>query len=1077
MDGLAALKSASFDWVMRLDDVWREQPYHVPELNAALREDILARCRQIGRDPRPTSPLGWVVLGPAGAGKTHLLGSLRREASAMALFILVDLTDVRDFWEALLVGYLSSLREPEERPQLNRLVADILRLCGQPADKAEKNAEALASSGLASLVKGMEKIVLALGQKYRRGVMQHQDVLRALFLLHSNDFTIGSLGYNFLQGLGLEAGEAASVGLKAAYLEPIRLVKGLSWVFSLRGPTVLALDQLDAIVREKHVALSAQPGNEPSDEQKAAQAIIDGLGLGLAALADHTSRTLTLVTCLESTWEVLRKTVLHSITDRYESPKLLRPMSGADMVTRLVSGRLAPAFAETGFDPPYATWPFTASAVAGASGLTPREVLKLCETHRRRCVEEGRGVELESLGLVDMDSGTGPNLDELGETDRRFHDAQKAARLDLLWAEDYEDELGRLLQAACRCLIREVPLPLEVDLLLETQFGGGQAYAPLHARLRLINVAAGAEETHICFRALQKGHHTAFTARLKAAMTFSGIDPRISFRRLLILRRDPHPTGAQTKKTIAAFEAAGGRFVDLTDENLAVLWALADLDQNPPPRFDEWLRERRPVSKLELMRTAVPELYEFGAFGPPPALLDALDDASPNRHAVLAAAGTEEKEPDWGIQMPLGRILDTTTTPKPVTYPVALLGRHVLILAGSGTGKTVLVRRLVESAALSGLPSVVVDSTGDLSRLGDPWPRPPRAWPGGEAALAVEYHRKARVMVYTPGRDEGRPLAFPAIPDFSAVKPDEDAETFEDLVNLAASDLADPLALGFLGRSKKKMAVLTQALRHLASRGGGDLADLARLLADPPDALTSGHSGTAKLAREMAQTLQNRALADPFFQDKAPLRDPGRLFALPSHPGRTLVSVLCLTGLPSAEARARFVGRLAAALYGWLPRRPPAGPTGVYGLLVIDDVDQYFPQGKTAVSKEALVKLVERARRYGLGLVLATRNPKDLDLGPLENVGTLFLGMANAPQSLKPIRRLLVEKGGDVSDLANLTPGRFVVHAAEAIHPPARIAVPMCLSYHPEEPLTREELIERAQGEPAATVAQGVRDE
>ena len=65
-----------------------------------------------------------------------------------------------------------------------------------------------------------------------------------------------------------------------------------------------------------------------------------------------------------------------------------------------------------------------------------------------------------------------------------------------------------------------------------------------------------------------------------------------------------------------------------------------------------------------------------------------------------------------------------------------LLTNHTLILAGSGSGKTVLVRRLVEEAALRGVPSIVIDCAGDLAALGEPWPAPPEAWAPGDEAKA-----------------------------------------------------------------------------------------------------------------------------------------------------------------------------------------------------------------------------------------------------------------------------------------------------------------------------------------------------
>jgi hypothetical protein len=605
---LNALKRTNFDWVMRLDDVWRDGLYHVPEINATIREDLLDRLRQVGADPRGASPLGWVLLGPAGAGKTHMLGGIRREIKN-GFFVLVDLTDVNDFWDAVLLGYINSLREPENNPQLHRVLLGIFNLLGLSEIKAEKNIETLAKAGPAVLARHANRILEALSRQYRRKIMDHQDVFRALLLLNSRNFDLESIGYNYLQGARLEPDEAARVGLRKPRTEPLRIMSGISWLISLAGPTLLALDQMDAIVREQHVAGDWSDTAQPTDEQQAARAIIENLGLGLTSLPDHTYRTLSVITCLESTWDILRKTVLHSTLDRFESPKTLRPLPDPQSAAMMVAQRLAPGFRAERVKPPYPTWPFSSACFNEAALFTPREVLKRCETHRRACLSKARPWELKTFGAVSAPVEIDQSAGSLRRVDALFRQAKASADPTAYWDERNEDRLGRLIQIALRCLIRERPLPEDVDVLLETRFTGGVSFTPIHARLRLVYVAQGAEETHICFRALQKKHHTAYLARLRAAVTYAGIDQKISFRRLFIIRRDPLPTGPKSAKITALFQKAGGRFIDLNSDDMAVLIALKVLNHNPPPYFNEWLRDRRPVSRLALARETAPELF------------------------------------------------------------------------------------------------------------------------------------------------------------------------------------------------------------------------------------------------------------------------------------------------------------------------------------------------------------------------------------------------------------------------------------------------------------------------------------
>src|SRR6185437_11283134 len=94
--------------------------------------------------------------------------------------------------------------------------------------------------------------------------------------------------------------------------------------------------------------------------------------------------------------------------------------------------------------------------------------------------------------------------------------------------------------------------------------------------------------------------------------------------------------------------------------------------------------------------------------------------------------------------------------------------------AGSGSGKTVFIRRLVEECALQGVSSIVLDPNNDLARLGDPWPTTPTTWDEHEILRAKEYLDHSEVKVWTPRREAGRPLAFQPLPDFSGILDDRD---------------------------------------------------------------------------------------------------------------------------------------------------------------------------------------------------------------------------------------------------------------------------------------------------------------
>ncbi|WP_280950131.1 ATP-binding protein, partial [Methylobacterium radiotolerans] len=258
--------------------------------------------------------------------------------------------------------------------------------------------------------------------------------------------------------------------------------------------------------------------------------------------------------------------------------------------------------------------------------------------------------------------------------------------------------------------------------------------------------------------------------------------------------------------------------------------------------------------------------------------------------------------------IPVGHRL--TPDAPPVTLPLRLLPRHTSIIAGSGSGKTVLLRRLVEEAALAGIPAIVVDPNNDLSRLGDSWPERPTAFTPEDADKASRYAARVEVVVWTPGVSAGNPLFLSVLPDFSGLG--EDGDERGQAVEMAAETVG-PLAGA---RKTIQRGVLADALRLFAERGGGSLADFTALLADLPDGV-SEIGGATRIAAGMADELHAAVATNPLLKARGSVLDPQALF-FGSDPTRTRISVINLAGLASEAAREDFVNRLQMTLFGWI---------------------------------------------------------------------------------------------------------------------------------------------------------------
>ena len=158
----------------------------------------LHRCSEAPKRPLPLVSRYWAL---AGRGKTHVLSSVRHRAFEQGqYFVLVDMTDVREFWETVLLGFLRSLdQQYNGEAQFARLLRRLIARLGADAPSYEQ----LAKARPPGLMNRCNELIRNLSRQYRTEAREHQDVLRALALVASDDFDIQERGYQWLQGSGI----------------------------------------------------------------------------------------------------------------------------------------------------------------------------------------------------------------------------------------------------------------------------------------------------------------------------------------------------------------------------------------------------------------------------------------------------------------------------------------------------------------------------------------------------------------------------------------------------------------------------------------------------------------------------------------------------------------------------------------------------------------------------------------------------------------------------------------------------------------------------------------------------------
>ncbi|MEX2111882.1 MAG: ATP-binding protein [Pirellulales bacterium] len=360
-------------------------------------------------------------------------------------------------------------------------------------------------------------------------------------------------------------------------------------------------------------------------------------------------------------------------------------------------------------------------------------------------------------------------------------------------------------------------------------------------------------------------------------------------------------------------------------------------------------------------------------------------------------------------------------------YDAKDLTTHAVCVGMTGSGKTGLCLALLEEAAIDGVPAIAIDPKGDLGNLlltfpqllpedFRPWvdeaeaarlgissdelaARTAESWRKGLADWDQTPERIAKLRasvemaIYTPGSSAGMPISvlrsFAAPPEVVL----DDREALGDRIAASVAGLlalvgvdADPI------RSREHI-LLSQILESAWRKGQDvDVASLIHSIQRPPmDRVGVVDIETFfpnKDRLELAMRLNN-LLASPGFagwMQGEPL-DVARLLYTPE--GKPRLSIVSIAHLSESE-RMFFVTILLGEVLSWIRTQP--GTSSLRAVLYMDEIFGFFPPTANPPSKQPMLTLLKQARAYGLGIVLATQNPVDIDYKGLSNAGTWFLG-------------------------------------------------------------------------------------
>jgi hypothetical protein len=385
----------------------------------------------------------------------------------------------------------------------------------------------------------------------------------------------------------------------------------------------------------------------------------------------------------------------------------------------------------------------------------------------------------------------------------------------------------------------------------------------------------------------------------------------------------------------------------------------------------------------------------------------------------------------------LGRIFDSQqakTTEQPLLYDPADLTTHAVVVGMTGSGKTGLCIDLLEEAAINNIPALMIDPKGDMTNTllhfpnllpqdFQPWVNPDQARRAGKTVeqaaadtaqlwkqgltdwgIDPEYMLKlknsAQFAVFTPGSDAGIPVNILASLKAPMIPWESNKETLREKISGTVTALLGLVGMQDIDPVRSREHILLSNIFENAWSQGKDL-DLAELIlqtqSPPFQKLGVFDVNTFFPEKDrfgLAMTLNN-ILAAPAFQvwiEGQPLDIPSLLY---TPDGKIRHSVFYISHLSDSE-RMFFITLLYSAVETWM--RSQTGTTTLRALIYFDEIFGYLPPVANPPSKQPMLRMLKQARAFGVGQVLVTQNPVDVDYKALSNAGTWMIGKLQTDQ-------------------------------------------------------------------------------
>ena len=416
-----------------------------------------------------------------------------------------------------------------------------------------------------------------------------------------------------------------------------------------------------------------------------------------------------------------------------------------------------------------------------------------------------------------------------------------------------------------------------------------------------------------------------------------------------------------------------------------------------------------------------------------------------------------------------------------VSLPTSVFNRHIGLVGQTGSGKTVGLKVLIEEAALSGIPSVVIDPKGDLAQFIIENDISDIEQHGGDYERAKSFKDSVEIRVWTPVRSKGLPICLNPF-----VAPSEDLDEEEKIsswdlmaagfTSIAGFDIGKPE-----GAEIKSYIVSLLEYANAAGKLPTNFYALADLVETPElvkhasklsaskfnsrvvDLVTK--SSREKLARRFRG--QQTGVNNMLFTLGSPLDFD--LMSTPCEDGKTPINIIYVNTLNSEDLKQNFIHEVGRRLYDWMIKLKPEGDETKL-IFAIDEAHPYMPPyPKNPPAKKILEMLAKQGRAFGMGCIFATQNIASVDYKIFGQSQTLLIGQFTRPQDIKKVKDMLSVENSKVSTLADevpkLKPGSFQLVNNLVFDEPQQVKIRWLYSTHKSGTTSEDEIEQNTSAE------------